>query len=532
MENCNTGVFICLSGNGALNMASLKRMMSYLAKFGYSYIELGLDDMFKIEEEPYYGYLRGSYSIDELKELDNYAKELGLELIPSAQCLGHFWTLRKLPEYESIMDINDVLLIDSPRVELLLNNMFKTLREAFSTNKINIGFDEAHLVGLGKYLDQHGYTDRFKLMLKHLNLVNDIAHKYDFKCHMWSDMFFKMANHGKYYDKNVKFSDEIINLVPKDMSLCYWDYYSDDQELVDEMIKSHEMFNRPLYFAGTISTCSGFAPANKASLITFKKQMEVVKKHDIKNIMTTLWGDNGNDCNYFAALPGLYASHEYMVGNFDDDKIKANFKKITGIDYDLMMKLDVVERSKINPNNERITLISKALLYNDLFMGIKDVEVAEIGYIPFDKAYLELEDSYQKSPDEFKYLFKKLRDLAKCLSYKYDLGIKTREAYMKKDISMIRELIPQYDLVLSSLLEFKKSFLEEWRHDYKMHAWDVQEIRLGGLYSRIQYCRETLIKYCNNEIDKIEELEEPLKKFANLGSLFNIYSTFSTFRDL
>ncbi|MCQ2815449.1 MAG: hypothetical protein MJ227_04190 [Bacilli bacterium] len=531
-KNYNTGVFICLSGNASLTVSSLKKMIKYLADFGYSYVELGLDDLFKIDEEPYYGYLRGAYSVNDLKELDSYAKSVGIELIPSAQCLGHFWVMSKLPEYEPIMDVGDILLIDSPRVKKLLDNMFSTLRKSFSTNKINIGFDEAHLVGLGKYLDQNGYVNRFELMLKHLNLVNNIANKYNFQCHMWSDMFFKMANHGIYYDKGVCFDENVINLVPKNVGLCYWDYYNDDEQLVSEMIKSHEQFNRELYFAGSISTCSGFAPSNKASLKIFKAQMECINKSSINNILITLWGDNGNDCNYFAALPGLFMTHEYAVGNYDENQAKKKFKRITGEDYDSMMKLDIVERNKINPKNEKVTLISKALFYNDPFMGLKDMEVKEIGYIPFAEAHQELDEEYKKTTANFGYLYKKLSQLSLFLSYKYDIGIRTRDAYEKNDIKKLKAVIDQYDLCISSLKDFRNAFEEEWKMDYKMQGWDVQELRIGGLLARLIYCRDTLIKYKNKEIAKIEELEEPLKKFGNLDSLFNIYRTFSTLRDL
>ena len=49
------------------------------------------------------------------------------------------------------------------------------------------------MVGLGRYLDKHGYVNRFELLLKHLNKVCEIAQKYGFKPMMWVDMFFNFA---------------------------------------------------------------------------------------------------------------------------------------------------------------------------------------------------------------------------------------------------------------------------------------------------------------------------------------------------
>ena len=58
--------------------------------------------------------------------------------------------------------------------------------------------DEAHNLGLGKYLDKNGYSSRFEIMSKHLKRVLEIAEKYGYSCTMWSDMFFRLLNKGAY----------------------------------------------------------------------------------------------------------------------------------------------------------------------------------------------------------------------------------------------------------------------------------------------------------------------------------------------
>ena len=54
------------------------------------------------------------------------------------------------------------------RTYTLIENMVKTCRECFDADAINIGMDEAHNLGLGKYLDKNGYQNRFKILEKHL----------------------------------------------------------------------------------------------------------------------------------------------------------------------------------------------------------------------------------------------------------------------------------------------------------------------------------------------------------------------------
>ncbi|HBM70590.1 MAG TPA: hypothetical protein DD377_04415 [Firmicutes bacterium] len=528
----NKGVFICLSGNGGLNIKSIKRFIDTMACFGYDNIELGLDDMFKIKEEPYFGYLRGGYSEFDLIDLDNYAKEKGIELIPSSQFLGHFGYLCKIPEYENIIDIDDILLIDEPRTYVLIENMFKTLRKCFTSKKINIAFDEAHHVGLGKYLDKHGYVDRFDLLLRHLNKVLAIAKKYGFSCHMWSDMFFKLANKGLYYDKDVVFSEDILKKVPKDIGLCYWDYYSNGRDLLDSMFKSHLQFDRELYFAGSISTCNGFAPSNIASLEKLKVQLEEARKFNINNYLIALWPDNGNDCSYFAALPGLFKASLLIDGEELDFKEKERFKDIVGVSYDDFLLLDEPNRSKVNPALKEINLTCKSLLYNDPFLGWKDFELKKILPIDYEAMVKKFDDILPRIPKKYKTQYVKLRELCNCLVYKYDLGILTREAYQKGDKEELKKLLKRYDSSCSSLIKFKNAFYKQWMEENIPHGFDVQDIRLGGLYMRLKECKHRLDLYIKGKIKSIPELEEKLLPYAKFDSMYNSYRGFATVREI
>ena len=49
------------------------------------------------------------------------------------------------------------------------------------------------MVGLGKYLEKHGYEKRFDIINKHLHKVCQLADNYGLKPMIWSDMFCKLA---------------------------------------------------------------------------------------------------------------------------------------------------------------------------------------------------------------------------------------------------------------------------------------------------------------------------------------------------
>ena len=196
------GVMIDCSRNAVPNKEGLKRFLDAVSQMGYNTVMLYTEDTYEVENEPYFGYRRGRYSFEELREIDAYAVSLGIEMIPFIQTLAHLNQLTRWRAYRhKIFDIDDILLIDEPRTYELLENIFSSLSKTFSSRRVHLGMDEAHRVGLGKYLDLHGYTDRYALLMKHLNRVCEIAKKYGFELMIWSDMFFRPWNNGRYFKR-------------------------------------------------------------------------------------------------------------------------------------------------------------------------------------------------------------------------------------------------------------------------------------------------------------------------------------------
>ena len=521
----NFGALICCSSNGVMKVSRVKDLIDKLSLMGYNLLELAIDDIYKIPDEPYFGYLRGGYTEAEIREMDEYARSKGVELVPCIQVLAHFVNLVKIPQYYDIVDIDDILLVDEPKTYALIDKMFKFVSENFSSRKINLGFDEAHHIGLGKYLDIHGYTDRFDLLVRHLTRVTETADSYGLKPHIWSDMFFRLANKGQYYGKEIKIPERVIAAVPKNAELCYWDYYGNTEGEYDEMFRSHEAFGRELWFAGGAWCWSGFAPQNTMSLINTECAMKQVIKHGVKNVIITMWGDNGNDCSYFSVLPSLYAARQFALGNFDKENIKNGFKKLFGVSFDDFMKLDIPNKNSSNPNLEKLDNSCKSLLYNDCFLGLRDYAFSAIAPVPYAEYAKELEETGGRV-GEYAYLFENLAALCRVLELKAELGLKTREIYKSRDKKALSEFPEIYEETARRTEEFRKTLRRCWMNDNKPYGWDIQEIRLGGVISRLKDCAERIREYLQGKVEEIPELEETLLPYGNWNSGYNLYKGF------
>ena len=64
------GYMVDCSRGAVPKVESLKRLITILKEFGYTYIMLYTEDVYEIDGEPYFGYMRGRYSKKEIKEID------------------------------------------------------------------------------------------------------------------------------------------------------------------------------------------------------------------------------------------------------------------------------------------------------------------------------------------------------------------------------------------------------------------------------------------------------------------------------
>ena len=306
-EECSfreLGVLIDVSRNAVVKVETLKKFIRILSLLGYNFCGLYIEDTIKIKNESYFGYLRGAFTEKEIKEIDEYAQKYEIELRPYIQTLAHLNQIVRYEEYQKIIDTDDILLVGDKRTEILLENLIGTIAQCFSSRKLNIGMDEAHMLGLGKYLNRNGYQNRQEIMRKHLEKVLEICRKYGFQVQMWSDMFFRLAFQGEYYSHDIK---ELENVeIPPDVEIGYWDYYSIEKEHYESMIRNHKMLTENVAFIGSAWKWTGFIPHNRYSILNGKAALPVCREQKIASVTLTCWGDDGAEASVFSILPTLY----------------------------------------------------------------------------------------------------------------------------------------------------------------------------------------------------------------------------------
>ena len=492
------GLMLDCSRNAVRSVSTVKKFIDIMSKMGYNTLMLYTEDTYEIKNQPYFGYLRGRYSQEEIKEIDTCCAARGVELIPCIQTLAHLNGMIRWNEYADVVDIGDTLLAGEDKTYELIDDMLKTVSEAFSTNIVHIGMDEAGLLGLGEYRKKNGYTEQKEIMKYHLERVAKIADKYGLKPLIWSDMLFQFQScEGTAGD-----------ILPQNVTPVYWDYYSTEKAHFDEKISEHKQFGKPFWFAGALWTWMGFTPHNMYSIDECKAAIQSCGENGVENIFFTMWGDDGAEASPFSVLPAMYCAARFAEGEYDEAKIKQGFKELIGIDFDDFVLLDIPDITNSGENHGKVTGVNKYTLYNDYFLGIYDSIIDGAKNEIYHKTAKNLGRLSENG--EYRYIFRTVQSLCNVLAIKNDLGIRTRKAYKSGGKEALQALLEDYNKTENALKVFYEDFRLQWYKENKPFGFEVHDARIGGLILRTQGCRRRLEAYIAGEIDCIEELEEKI----------------------
>ncbi|OAK75775.1 beta-N-acetylhexosaminidase [Lederbergia galactosidilytica] len=506
------GPMFDLSRNAVLKIDSFKDMIRKLAIMGLNSAMLYMEDTYEIQNEPYFGYMRGRYSQAELKELDDYADQYGIELIPCIQTLAHLEEFLKWSAVAHYKDTRGALLLENEDTYSLIENMITSVTAPFRSNRIHIGMDEAEELGRGVFLNKNGYKPRFELMATHLERVLEIVEKHGLEAMMWSDMFLKLAStSGDQYSASTEIPEYIIEQTPKNVQLMYWQYNATDKSHYTEILKKHKAFGRTPAFAGGIWVWNTFATNYGLSLQATTAALSACKEEGVKDVYVTLWGDDGYENNPFNALLGLqlYAEHAYSV-EVNMEKFRDRVKFCTGLEEDFFMLLNALDTPPgVEENNKEQTNPSKFLLWQDPLLGLFDKHIE--GYNVqnyYERLSLEIK-SIRNHGETLDYLFDVPEKLSTVLSLKADVGIRIKKAYDEKDIKGLNRLAEEELPEISARLEdLRMAHRNQWFKINKPFGWEVIDIRYGGLKNRIDTTVARINDFVEERIEHIEELEQ------------------------
>lgn len=189
-------------------------------------------------------------------------------------------------------------------------------------------------------------------------------------------MFLKLASGGggdaAYYDKEASIPEEMARQIPKDVDMVYWDYTHMEPEDYEKVIANHRPLGCNLVFAGAVWIFNTFGVNYGLSLNASDVALQVCKQEGIREVYATMWGDDGNEGNPFAALLGLqlYAEHAYSEEKPSRTQLAERVKFCTGIEMETFLQLkDLDEIPARNPTTPNRAILRNFCCIRTCFSG-------------------------------------------------------------------------------------------------------------------------------------------------------------------
>lgn len=494
------GMMLDMSRGGVMTVEAVKGMIDAHAALGLNLMMLYTEDTYTVPEAPYLGYLRGRYTEKELREMDDYAAESGVELVPCVQTLAHLEQFLQWDVNRDIKDNDCVLMIDEPKTYAWIRAALTALRRCFRTNRIHIGMDEAHGVGLGEYYQKHGAVNRFELLNRHLNRVVDICKELGFKPIMWSDMFYRLGSkNNDYYDTDAVVPESAIAQIP-DVALCYWDYYHTDEQFYAGMLEGHRQMGKEVVFAGGIWTWSGILPHVRKTNATMYPALRACLKAGIGTVLATSWGDDGCETDYRLALNQLpiYSEHVWLGEDCTRAEVERMGERLTGLSEACFNAMGAFYA------DDEDRRPGKGLFYCDplypLTEGLWDLTGYREG---LEEGIKMLERHLDDSRCEYAGLA--MRIALEKLNWVNEL----RPAYLRGDkavvLTMANEKLPAMRELYVKMMSVWR---EQWESGRKRNGWETICARLGAVIARLDDVQRILLRWADGTIECVEELDE------------------------
>lgn len=511
------GIMWDVSRNGVLRVEAVEELFRMLALMGFNSVQLYMEDVYEIPGESFFGYGRGAYTSEELRRIDSYGHALGIEVVPCIQTLGHLeQVLQWGNAYGKLQDVQGVLMVGDPEVYALIGKMLDALASCFRSRRIHIGMDEAHGVGTGEYLKQHGFRRSFDILNEHLQKVVTLCQERHLRPMIWSDMYFRLGSKtNDYYDRDAVIPAEVASALSPHVDLVYWDYYHEEPEFYEEWIRRHrEMGKEPVYAGGAWSWGRFWAHEGRWRE-SLSAGLKVAREQKLSEVFLTVWGDDGAEVHPFSVLPSAqYFAEWAYVGEPQEEALARQFavfsEGVTLADCQLASELDEVPaaQGKVTP----LANFSKWILWHDPVLGFLNRHI--LPELP--EHYRALARKLEARVGEGESLLRFPLLIARAVAVKAALHLQTRSAYENGDTAQLRRIL---DSEISETQNAIRALHEEhrkvWHHWNKPFGWEVLDIRYGGLLARLDSLRRVLEEYLKNP-------SQPVPEFSiNLQTVFN-----------
>ncbi len=505
-------VQVDMSRNNPLSIKGLEYFIRHTAIMGLNGFVLYIEDMYELKNYPYFGYMRGRLTSEQMRALDDYAYDLGVELMAQIETLRH---LEKYLKYHSTSDIRatpNTLLVGEKATYDFIEDMLIFCKENLRSKYICLGLDEAWDVNTGAYKEKHGDVPMVRVFNEHVKKVYELTKKHGFEASMAPDLYFHMSYEKEppadsyWIDEHVNFSKELLDGVPKEAIQVFWNYHTEDEDKMIRMIdKCKELGSGEVYWIGAVRSYQSLIIKYTPSIKNAITGMNASKRAGIKKVFLSIWGDCG-ECPHFVMFPEMliYAQLDYG-DKYDEADIDKKLKFLYDTDFASFKDINLADQIH---ENEMPELATKFLLYNDPLFGLLDKNIEGMDLKSYYGKLVKLYRDRGANEGPIKQCFDQFKAMLDVLELKADYGLRLKKAYDEKNREELYALADEASIIkkrFEKLMEIERKMYTTY---FMSFGLETIEQRRATMCARFDTTRYKIELYLSGEIDSIEELEQ------------------------
>ncbi len=504
-----SGIHLDVSRGAALNVQSIKYFIRQIALSGLNAIVMYMEDMYEVENRPYFGYSRGRYTKAEIKEICKYSDIFGVEIIPFIETFSHMGRHLVYKHTAPLCCDGTTLLADEPTTYEFLDDLIKSISEAFTSRTICIGGDEVYNANKGKYLAKHGEQPLEDVFFRHMNKVYDISKKYGLTPQMTNDMYFHLRSTSlppSYYPchTGVDFEDSLKNKLPDDMEKIFWNYQETDEEKMTAMMELSKKLGGELTWYGSMRMWQSLCAQYSHTITNLIVGTNACKKSGTKKAILCTWGESALVPHFFM-LPAIQILAQLTYGDeYNETDIKNKVKFLYDADFNDFLQM---EKADFVHENGAYEFASKYLMYNDPLIGLLDKEIEGLDLRKYYGNLVEYYKNKGVANGPLELSFKYFKCMIDVLELKADFGVRLKKAYDENDTDALRSLVSDAEIIQERMKKFLNCEREFAVKYYRGYGFEKFEIRSATIASRFETVRYRITAYLNGEFDSIIELD-------------------------
>jgi hexosaminidase len=273
------GIMLDVSRGKVPTPETLRELVELCVRLKLNVLMLYTEHTFQFRRHPEIGAGSSALEAETLRDLDRFAAERMVELVPCLQSLGHMERVLSLPAYARLAETPMGWTISpaEPGTYALLRDLYDEFLPNFRSRLFNANCDEPWDLPRGRSAARARELGPGGVYLEHVRRVRDLAAAHGKRTMIWGDV--------------VHAHPERIAEIDRDLFLLDWWYEAGfDYERVAAFAKSGIDF---AVCPGTSSWNSLF-PRVENGRVNIERWAEAGRRHGARGLIVTDWGDFGH----------------------------------------------------------------------------------------------------------------------------------------------------------------------------------------------------------------------------------------------